>query len=254
MSGQAGISEVELHAYVDGELDTARLHAVNEALAADPALAQRIAELRAGKLRIKQIYGPLLDRGVPEEWVALARTRPAASRRHLSPPLLAMAAVLLLLIGGASFAAWQLWTRPSGEIVDFALSARQAAATPERVIGIAQESDGRRFGGVISAAVGLPVKVPDMTALGYRLRQIRLYRVSNAGAAELSYRDRENRLFTLYLQHSDGAVRFDQFSRDGLRICVWQDEELGTVMAGDVSTAVMQRLASLAYTGLTTGL
>jgi anti-sigma factor RsiW len=90
-----------------------------------------------------------------------------------------------------------------------------------------------------------------MAALGYQLVQIRLYGASNKGAAELSYRDRENRLFTLYLRHSDGSVRFDQFKRDDLRICVWQDEELGTVMAGNVSTAAMQRLASLAYTGLT---
>jgi anti-sigma factor RsiW len=67
----------------------------------------------------------------------------------------------------------------------------------------------------------------------------------------LFYRDRTGRLFTLYLRHSDGMVRFDQFMRDGLRICVWQDEEVGTVMAGNVSTADMQRLASLAYTGLT---
>ena len=58
-------------------------------------------------------------------------------------------------------------------------------------------------------------------------------------------------MFTLYLRRSDGTARFDQFERAGLRVCVWQDEQLGMVMAGNVSTAAMQRLASLAYTGLT---
>jgi len=53
------------------------------------------------------------------------------------------------------------------------------------------------------------------------------------------------------LRHSDGTARFDQFERAGLRVCIWQDEELSMVMAGDVSTAAMQRLASLAYAGLT---
>jgi hypothetical protein len=39
--------------------------------------------------------------------------------------------------------------------------------------------------------------------------------------------------------------------RADLRVCIWQDDQVGMVMAGDVSTAAMQRLASLAYSGLT---
>ena len=106
--------------------------------------------------------------------------------------------------------------------------------------------------GTVSSAVALHVKVPDLEKMGYRLTAIHLYPGAPGGsAAELLYRDQQNRLFTLYLRHSDGTARFDQFERDGLRVCVWQDEELSTVMAGNVSTAAMQRLASLAYTGLT---
>jgi anti-sigma factor RsiW len=84
--------------------------------------------------------------------------------------------------------------------------------------------------------------------MGYRLTALHLYA---GAAAELVYRDGAGRLFTLYVRHSDGAARFDQFERSGLRVCVWQDDQLGMVMAGNVSTASMQRLASLAYTGLT---
>ena len=51
-------------------------------------------------------------------------------------------------------------------------------------------------------------------------------------------------------RHSDGTARFDQFERAGLRVCIWQDDQLGMVVAGNVSTAAMQRLANLAYTGL----
>jgi hypothetical protein len=83
--------------------------------------------------------------------------------------------------------------------------------------------------------------------LGSRQDLLRLEREM----AERQNRDGGNRLFTLYLHRSNGVARFDQFERNGLRVCVWQDEELGTVMAGNVSTAAMQRLASLAYTGLT---
>ena len=253
MSGKAEISELELHAYLDGELGADRLHGVEAAIEADPSLADRAAEFRAGKLRIKQVYGPLADRRVPDEWMALVRGRPTRPARHMSWRLAApIAAVFLLVVALGTFSFLTNRGGPSGEIVQTALEARGAATSvPVKVLGIPQGADLHQYDGVLTATVGLDVKVPDMAALGYQLVQIRLYGAAAKGAAELSYRDRENRLFTLYLRHSDGTVRFDQFMRDNLRICVWQDEELGTVMAGNVSTAAMQRLASLAYTGLT---
>jgi anti-sigma factor RsiW len=36
-----------------------------------------------------------------------------------------------------------------------------------------------------------------------------------------------------------------------MRICIWQDEELSTVMLGEMSAGEMARVASLAYSGLT---
>ena len=96
------------------------------------------------------------------------------------------------------------------------------------------------------------IRVPDMRRLGYRLTEVHFYGGSGSErAAELLYRDNAGRLFSLYLRRSDGSVRFDQFLRADLRVCIWQDDQVGMVMAGDVSTAAMQRLASLAYTGLT---
>lgn len=250
MSGRAGIDEIELNAFLDGELDAARLRAVQEAIDADAALAERAAAIRSDKLRIRQIYGRLTDRSVPAEWLKLARRGHGRFQLRRAGPIAAIAAALILLIGAASYVVFDGRTSSPDEIVQTALDARGAESVPVKVIGVAQGSI-RQYNGVLAAAVGLDVKVPDLAPLGYQLVQIRLYRVSNAGAAELSYRDRQNRLFTLYLRHSDGSVRFDQFARNGLRICVWQDEDLSTVMAGNVTTAAMQRLASLAYTGLT---
>ena len=64
----------------------------------------------------------------------------------------------------------------------------------------------------------------------FQIRMDALYRAMDANgwkavliygdAAELSYRNRDNKLFSLYLRRSDGKARFDQFARDGLRVCV----------------------------------
>lgn len=250
MSGTSGIDEFELNAFVDGELDAARLRSVQEAIDRDRVLAERVAEIRSDKLRVQQIYGPLTDRSLPGEWVRLARRGYGPLQLRRTGPIAAIAAALIVLIAAASYVVYGARMSSQEEIVQTALDARGTESVPVKVIGISAGA-GRQYNGVLAAAVGLDVKVPDLAALGYQLVQIRLYRISGAGAAELSYRDRQNRLFTLYLRHSDGSVRFDQFARDGLRICVWQDEDLSAVMAGNVTTAVMQRLASLAYTGLT---
>lgn len=250
MSAKTGFDELELNAFIDGELETSRLRPVREAIDGDTVLAQRVAAIRFDKLRVRQIYGPLTDRSLPAEWVRLAHRGYVPLQLRRMRPVAAIAAALIMLISAAAYVLYDARTSSLDEIVKTALDARGEESVPAKVFGVPQGGI-RQYNRVLAAAVGLDVKVPDLAPLGYQLVQIRLYRMSGVGAAELSYRDRQNRLFTVYLHRSDGNVRFNQFARDGLRICIWQDEDLSATMAGNVTTALMQRLASLTYTGLT---
>jgi anti-sigma factor RsiW len=243
MSKRTEVTDNDLHALIDGELEAGRRAEVNLLLEADPALAARVASFRSDKEMLKRIYGPLTERRLPKHWLALANgARPRTSWRLVG----SIAAVLLLAVV-AALSYRELRPSQSGEVVTAALDARGNAVQPERAIAVAADTDARQYGDVLTSAVGSKVKVPDLSRMGYHLTGIRVF----ARAAELVYRDGDGRVFTLYLRRSDGTARFDQFERDGLRVCVWQDEELSTVMAGDMPTAAMQRLASLAYTGLT---
>jgi anti-sigma factor RsiW len=95
------------------------------------------------------------------------------------------------------------------------------------------------------------VSAPDLQRMGYNLVGLRVYGHAPAGkGVELLYRHKDNRVFALYLRHPSGAPRFDQYKQGKLRVCIWQDDVLGAVMTGEMSAAEMQRLASLAYTGL----
>jgi anti-sigma factor RsiW len=248
MNDSMDTGDGELHAYVDGVLGADRADAVAARLAADPALAHRVAGFKADMMMLKKLYGPLADRPVPAEWLALAQNSKPATPAYSWRLVGAIAAVLLVALVLAPFAYHQLAPGQPGEIVTAALSAREAPA--EKIISVA--GGGAQYNGTVSAAIAEKVKVPDLGKMGYRLSAIRFYPDAPGGqAAELVYRSQDGRLFTLYLRRSDGTARFDQFERQGLRVCVWQDDQLGMVMAGNVSTAAMQRLASLAYTGLT---
>lgn len=244
MSGISEFGDLELHAFIDGELDAARSAAIATRIDADPALARRVAAFRADKEMLKRIYAQVADRSVPVEWVARARAeqkQPVISWRMMG----SIAAVLLIAVVGA-FAYLNLQPAAKDEVVYAALEARNQSLQIEKSITVAANKSPSSYNAVLSAAIAMKVRAPDLKRLGYRLAGINLY----DGAAELLYRDNQNRLFTLYLRRSNGTPRFDQFARDGLRVCVWEDEELSTVMTGNVSTAAMQRLASLAYTDL----
>jgi anti-sigma factor RsiW len=251
MSGKLDISDVDLSAFIDGALDVARFRGIEAEIDADPALAERVASLRSDKEMLKLVYAPISDRPIPGEWLALARGLKVPAQRTMSWRLIgAIAAVVLVTTGTLGY--WEFRTPYAADVVQAALDARGQVARPERIIAIKAGTNVVQYAVVLSATVASNVKVPDLERLGYRLDGIRLYpNSSGEGAAELLYRDHNDRVFTLYLRRSDGVARFDQFERDGVRVCVWQDEQLSTVMTGNVSTAAMQRLASLAYTGLT---
>lgn len=243
MSNPHFVSDEDLHAYIDGALAEERAQAVRDALAANPALADRAALFEADKAMFKAVYAPLADLPLPAEWIARAQEH--ARRRMRWRTVYAIAAALLVL--AVVPLAWRYYAPVAGkDVVEMALEARQDGATGQR-LAASDELKTEHYDTALRQAVASNVRVPDLSRMGYKFSGLHLYEK----AAEILYRGPQNQLFTLYVRRSDGSARFDQFERDGLRICIWQDDQISTVMAGDVSAAAMQRLATLSYTGLT---
>jgi anti-sigma factor RsiW len=161
----------------------------------------------------------------------------------------ALAASIVLVLG-LTVLVRQSSAPPGNDIVAEALAARANLIQPRAFVAIRSAADAHSQNLIMARALDTTVKAPDMSRMGYQLVGIQSY-AAPARSFELLYRDREGRAFTLYLRRSAGAPRFDQFEQNGLRVCVWQDDVVGTVMAGQMSAAEMQRMASLAYTGLT---
>jgi len=248
------ITEQELHAFIDGELDDRRMAEMTQLVAADPVLAARIAAFRSDKLRLGEVYGTLDTRALPSQWLRLIeaheRSRRSLARMRVSTRVLtAIAASLLIIFGG-----WLALTNRNASgpdaIVTEALAARQDSMAPKQVIDIGpgvSQAPNR----VLSTALTMNLKAPDLTRIGYHLADVRVYSgVPGGKAVELRYRDQQSRLFTLYVRHPSSPARVDLSERDGLRICIWQDDVIGTVMVGDMSAGEMARAASAAYAGL----
>jgi anti-sigma factor RsiW len=244
------IREEELHAYIDGELDALERARIEAVVESNGLLRDRIAHYRADKTRLVAIYGNGMGEPLPQEWID--RIEAETTRRRWSAQSLGIAALaasfVLLFVG---LFAWHNFGQPvAGDIVADALAARAGTPQPEAVVP-AQAKALTEEARVMTAVLDARVKAPDLSRLHYRLIDINVYSLPKR-AFELRYASADGQIFTLYLRRSSGQPRFDQFKQDGMRVCVWQDDVVGMVMAGKMSVAEMQRLASLAYVGLTT--
>jgi anti-sigma factor RsiW len=250
MSTHTGIRDEDLHAFIDGELDAENRARVEAALAADPEQSQRVAALRADKARLVSLYGGSLHEPLPREW--LARIEEATTRKPLPRTawaMLALAASFVLVISG-TIAYREFAPTPRADVVADALSARAMETRPDYVVPVNSDSDVQAESAVMAKSLDTRVKVPDLSRMGYRLVGIDVYS-SPAPSFDLRYVDTRGRAVSLYIRRSPGSTRFDILEMKGLKVCVWQDNIISTVVTGDMSAGEMERLASLAYSGLT---
>ncbi len=252
MTDRAPINEELLHAFIDGELDPIEAARVSQAISSDVALSQKIAAFRADKAAIEQAYGPLVEQPLPPAWISRIKEETRQPRIPRLAPWAAIAAALVLALVSAVY--FNNRPVPSGgeeSIIREAIAARGHSLSPQQTLAARDVSQMRAIDRSMTDSLKMKLKAPDLGRMGYRLASAQVYAdVPGGKAVELVYRGARNRDLTIYVRRPTSAVRFDQFKRDGLRICVWQDDVLGTVITGQISAAEMQRIASLAYTGL----
>ncbi len=251
MSEQTKITEEELHAFIDGEIPPARRAEIEAEACRNPVLAEKIAAFASDMERLRRTYGAIGAGPIPDRWMAIVESAARKPRPALSPQTFAAIAATILIVLGVALV-YRAISPQNDTIIADALAARSASLENRGITTGPPVSQASRATAALSSALHMRLKAPDLSRMGYRLSAYRLYKGTPRGnAVELVYHNADGRLFTLYLRHSSGSVRFDQFKLGQLRVCIWQDDVLGAVMAGPISAAEMQRLASLAYTGLT---
>lgn len=91
------VSELDLHAYLDGELGADRVQAVEAFLQSRPGQVERLQAFAEQDEMIRKLYAPLLSRPVPAELLAPLLAVPAPGARLREQVTIAAAVVLLLL-------------------------------------------------------------------------------------------------------------------------------------------------------------
>jgi anti-sigma factor RsiW len=236
------VTELDLHAYIDGELSPERAAAVEAAMAGDPALAERVRDFQADRQALVDTYRRLSDAPVPAALLKAASTPPPRHRRRIIGFAFAGAAAL------AACLVLVLMPRAPGDpAIELAMTARDNARISSH------ELKGHDLASVDAAAkamsdmLGNPMRVPDLSRAGFALVSTDIY---GSEAVQLRYVDARQRLFTVFLRPSAGPDAFEVTERGPVRICVWQNADLTAVMTGEMSTPELFRLASLTYSSL----
>ncbi len=244
------VSDMDLHAYVDGELDAAQARDVEARMAADPEAAVRIAAYRQQNQALKALFDPVLAEPLPRR-LAL----PAAGRRALHGRWAAAAAVLLV-IGAA--AGWQTGraTRPATvtpAVVHQAVVAH-AVFTPQKLHPVEVKGDEEtHLVAWLSKVLGTQLRAPRLADVGYSLVGGRLLSAKDGPAAQFMYEDKDGDRMTLYVvtdAKQTGKTAFRFAEEKGVAVFYWIDGPLGYALAARTSRKELLKVADVVYNQL----
>jgi anti-sigma factor RsiW len=246
----APISEPDLHAYADGQLDGARLTQVETWLASHPERRTEVDVWRAQSLQLHRIYDGVLDEAVP------ARLMPPANPPHQFEARRVAAMAWLMLGTIAGYLIGTLPTQHSTSGAPTASLARMAAIahavyTPEVrhpvEVGADQEVHLVTW---LSKRLGTPLKPPRLDEAGYRLIGGRLLAGDSGEVAQFMYENANNTRLTLYIQPQATQATNASFryaSENGIDVFYWVEDRYGYALSGNTGRDDMLGLATLVY-------
>jgi len=242
-------SEDDLHAYVDGRLDTARRAEVQAWLLDHPKDAERVAAYRQQNDMMQALFNPVLNEPLP------LQMHPQALRKNFAQPLRYAA-----MVGGMVLSGLIGWTLHGAEKSQqqqpvMAMVNRAALAhvvyTPEVLhpveVGKEQEEQLTKW---LSKRLGSNIKAPHLAGAGYELMGGRLLPGNQGPVAQFMYQDGRGLRLTLYISSKmagkgEASFRFAQEGKIG--VFYWVDEDLGYALSGEMDKPDLLKVANNVY-------
>lgn len=253
----APLTDTDLHAYVDGELNGEHRLQVEKLLAADPAAAARVSAYQAQKQALREMFAPALDEPVPDALRAAAMPPPPAEPRLRSRWSLQRIAASLAIAAFGGMIGWLAHDRYQPEVLARATPLPHQAAiahavfTPDvrRPVEIAAEQEDQLVTW-LSKRLGTPVRPPKLGSLGYELIGGRLLPGNSGPVAQFMYQEASGQRLTLYVSTEHPANRDTafRFAREGrINVFYWIDGPYGYALSASIAKDELARIASAVY-------
>ena len=250
------LSDADIHAFVDGQLALDRVHEVAAAVAANPELAARVADMRQRNALLREALDPVLAEPIPARLLEAAdppaRNTPAI--RWLRPAF-AAAATLVVGIAVGWFGRDALIERagtPTTFARQMAFAHALYADDANRPVEIGA-ADEKRLVGWLTKRLGFAVHAPDLNSIGYSLVGGRLVAGNEKPTALFMYENPANERLSLQVRKlapGTGEVGFRYAVEHGVGVFYWIDDECGYAISGKLDRAQLLRVAHVVYAQL----
>lgn len=257
------ITDEQLCAYLDDELDAATRTKVEQALAQDAQLKAKLASWTTQTIHLRDAFDAELKEPLPGNWLQLARTpapaavaqKPARASttawaerlmRWLPSPRFASGFAVAILIG--IFVGRDLIPRLDidGQLVRLA-SVAHHVYSPDKRQPVEVKGEDPTLISWISKRLGAKVRAPNLS--GYRFMGGRLLAGAEEPAAQFMYEEASGKRVTVFIRTEGAAGRSTSpkcGAYRGVSVCYWYAGGVAYALAGEVPEANLSVLAGTA--------
>jgi anti-sigma factor RsiW len=235
------IGEAELHAYVDGQLGTARRAEVEAFLAANADAAMLVQHSYDQMRALHRNYDAILNEPVPLRLTNVLQSRPWPR---------GIAAGISLLVCGL-VAGWFAHTavqQPAAGSSMFAQNALVAhilyAAETRHAVEVPATQEAHLVAW-LSKRLDAPIHAPDLQAQGFSLLGGRLLPSADGPLAQLMYESARSERLTLTVKHAaqQEQTGFQIMEQRGTSVFYWIDRDYGYALSGSIDRAHLLAVA-----------
>jgi anti-sigma factor RsiW len=247
----------DLNAYADGQLAADRAAAVGAALARDPVLLARVADVRAQNALLRDALDAMLAEPIPARLLEAtlappAPTSGAASRPRGLGPAFAAAATLVVGVALGWFGR-EVTLERAGTPTTFARAAAVThalySADQRRPVEVwANEEKGLVTW--LTRRLGVQAHAPDLNAVGYALVGGRLVAGNDKPTALLMYENADKERLTLQWRKTGagaGETAFRYAIEDGVGVFYWVDDDCAYALTGKLDRSQLLAVARVVY-------
>jgi anti-sigma factor RsiW len=242
------ISEQDLHAYVDNQLDAGRRAQVEAYLAVQPEAAALVEDMRQQNRLLHETYDAVLNEPIP-----------IGMGTHLQPkrfPVAWAASVAALAVGLVTGWSAHSMLQPEPAPMVFAERALRAhilyASEKRHPVEVPGDQEAHLVAW-LSKRLDAPIRAPVLHAHGFSLLGGRLLPGDDGPLAQLMYESVDGERLTLVVRramHDTGDTRFQVLEQNGNSVFYWVDRDYGYALSGSIGRNRMMDVARAVDTQL----
>jgi anti-sigma factor RsiW len=242
--------ELDLHAFLDGQLDPRQEAALLTRLENDADLRTRMRSIAEQDLLLKiaGAEGSLARHNMPEDKASLLRR--LHQRQRGQTFIRVAAAVALFILGWGARDASEHWQQP--RLPGYAREALASHESFAENLNPPVEASGNRpdeMRKLLAAQLGTPMEPPQLQSVGLKLVGARRTGTDDGPGSQLIYEDHDGRRLTLLVAPSEDEpddVTLAMTETQGYIIGFWRGQQFGYALIGrEPETKLLQVAAAL---------